>query len=187
MLRRAIQENIVSFPSQVPVLSRRSGPDVQGRAVTLYFVRGWTMSRIGARYGLPDFRVSQILNEWAARAFALGFIQIVDAERFEALAERPSRGILEMPLSQTPVTAIPEISAAPAAARSTAARHALLDAVDTVIDSCSGRDGEFWLHSTAMFRSFSAAVQAIERDLKSSFPDVAAPPALDPNRFRGVA
>jgi len=164
MLRRAIQENIVSFPSQIPVLSRQSRPDVQGRAVTLYFVCGWTMSRIGVRYGLPDFRISQILNEWAVRAFALGFIQIIDAERFEVLAERPSRGASKMPLSEMPVMSLPERSevlTAVAAGPCTAPRHAVLDALDTAIDSCSGRDGEFWFHSTAMLRSFRAAVQAM--------------------------
>jgi len=202
VLRRAVSENVVSFPSQIPVLSKQSRPDVQCRAVMLYFVRGWTMSRIGARYGLPDFRVSQILNEWAVRAFALGFIQVIDSERFEAFAERPSRALLKMPFSEIAATPIPERPSAAfspvAAAQFAAPRHAVLEALDRAIECCGEGRGEFWFHSAAAFRSFRAAVQAIkDREFESlaekvetsliSAPGFAATEAAGLTRRRGVA
>ncbi len=87
-LRRAIEENVVSFPSQVPALSKQVRPDVQWRAVTLYFVQGWTMNDIAARFGLALSRVSLLLYEWSVRAFALGYIQVIDEDRFHNLVER---------------------------------------------------------------------------------------------------
>lgn len=90
MLRRAIQENIVSFPAHVPVLSKTVRPDLQWRVVVLYLVQGWQMSAVGARYGLPAWRISAIIYEWSVRAFASGFIQVIDPVRFAELTGRPT-------------------------------------------------------------------------------------------------
>jgi hypothetical protein len=90
MLRRAIQENIVSFPSQVPVLSKTVRPDLQWRVVVLYLVQGWQMTAVGIRFGLPVWRISAIIYEWSVRAFASGFIQVIDPQRFTELTRRPA-------------------------------------------------------------------------------------------------
>jgi hypothetical protein len=52
VLRRAVQENLVSFPSHVPVFGKQSRPDVQQKIVVPSFVRGWTMDDIARRCGL---------------------------------------------------------------------------------------------------------------------------------------
>jgi len=49
ILRQAVQENLVSFPSQVPAFEKRSRPDLQQKIVVLYFVLGWTMDDIAKR------------------------------------------------------------------------------------------------------------------------------------------
>src|ERR1019366_10724449 len=51
-LRRAIRNNEVSFPSQVPTFPKHDRPDVHGKMAQLYFVFGWSSPKIGARYGL---------------------------------------------------------------------------------------------------------------------------------------
>ncbi len=80
VLRRAVQENLVTFPSQVPALGRRSRHDVQQRIVVLYFVCGWTMDNIARRYGLGRQRMGQILTEWRIRAVKEGYIQEIEPE-----------------------------------------------------------------------------------------------------------
>jgi len=80
VLRQAVQENLVSFPSQVPVFERQSRPDLQQRIVILYFVRGWTMDDIAKRYGLGRQRMGQILTAWRTRAVKEGYIQAVEPE-----------------------------------------------------------------------------------------------------------
>jgi len=164
VLRRAVQENVVSFPSQVPVLSRQSRPDVQCRAVVLYFVHGWTMSEIGAHYGFPDSRIAQILNEWAVRAFALGFIQVIDPERFAALAERPSETLVRMPVRPAApklrVSPCSDVPLVPVPVTEPAPPESVLDALDRAIDSCKSQGGEFWFHLAAALGSFRAAVEA---------------------------
>src|SRR5580658_1326745 len=57
VLRQAVQENLVSFPSQVPVFGRQARPELQPRIVVLYFVRGWTMDDIAKRCGLGRQRI----------------------------------------------------------------------------------------------------------------------------------
>jgi hypothetical protein len=80
VLRRAVQENLVSFPSQVPSLGKRSRADLQQRIVVLYFVSGWTMDDIARRYGLGRQRMGQILTEWRIRAVKEGYIQAIEPE-----------------------------------------------------------------------------------------------------------
>jgi hypothetical protein len=78
VLRQAVQENLVSFPSQVPVFLKQARPDLQQKLVLLYFVGGWTMDRIAERYGLGRQRMGQILTAWRTSAVKEGYIQAID-------------------------------------------------------------------------------------------------------------
>jgi hypothetical protein len=87
LLRNAVRSNQVSFPSQVPIFPKHDRPDLQRKIVQLYFLFGWSCSRIGARYGLLRQRVQQILNTWTLRAVQMGYVQsIPPAQALEALA-----------------------------------------------------------------------------------------------------
>jgi hypothetical protein len=122
MLQQAVRENLVSFPSQVPVFERQSRPDLQPRLVILYFVRGWTMDAIAERYGLGRQRIGQILTAWRIRATKEGYIQEIDSEHQlfkKALlqqagrsAEVPAGGTSALNLS---VAESPRIAALPVA------------------------------------------------------------------------
>lgn len=79
-LRRAVRENLVSFPAQLPIFERHSQPGLQQKIVILYFVRGWTMHDIGERYGLGRQRMGQILTAWRRRAMREGFLQAIAPE-----------------------------------------------------------------------------------------------------------
>ena len=74
-LRRRVRQNRVSFPSQVPIFEKHDRPDVQRKAVQLYFLFGWSCSRIAQRHGLLRQRVQQILSTWKRRAIQTGDIQ----------------------------------------------------------------------------------------------------------------
>jgi hypothetical protein len=74
-LRRRVRQNRVSFPSQVPIFEKHDRPDVQRKAVQLYFLFGWSCSRIAQRLGLLRQRVQQILSTWKRRAIQMGYIQ----------------------------------------------------------------------------------------------------------------
>jgi hypothetical protein len=88
-LRKAVRENRVSFPAQVPVFEKHDRADLQRKLVQLYFAFGWSCSAIGKRYGLLRQRVQQILNAWKRRAVQLGYIQdIPPVEALEALRPR---------------------------------------------------------------------------------------------------
>ena len=50
--------------------------------VLLFFVRGWSTTRMAARYHVPKHRIWKVLHDWAVRAFALGYIQVIDEEKF---------------------------------------------------------------------------------------------------------
>lgn len=78
-LREAIQNDRVSFPSQVPTLARQSQGDMQWRLVQLYFVRNWSFPELGERFGLKRDRVRQILFDWVRRAIVLGYLQEIPA------------------------------------------------------------------------------------------------------------
>jgi hypothetical protein len=82
VLRRAVRQNIVSFPSQIQAFLRRPAADMQCRVVLLFFVRGWTSIQIAARFGVPKHVIRGILNEWSVRALALGYIQVIDPKEF---------------------------------------------------------------------------------------------------------
>lgn len=81
-LRRAVHGNCVSFPSQTPALLKQPAADLQWRMVLLFFVRGWSTTRMAARYHVPKHRIWKVLHDWAVRAFALGYIQVIDEEKF---------------------------------------------------------------------------------------------------------
>lgn len=86
-LRDAIRRNLVSFPAQIPVFMKHAqsalGED-QRRIVQLYFVCGWQLSAICARFGMGKSVVRRLLTEWRIRAVGGGYIQAIDQE---ALAE----------------------------------------------------------------------------------------------------
>jgi hypothetical protein len=82
VLRRAIRGNIVSFPSQIPALSKQPPDGMQWRMVLLFFVRGWNLRNIAARFKVPKHRVAQVLNCWSVRALALGYVEVIDPEAF---------------------------------------------------------------------------------------------------------
>jgi hypothetical protein len=81
MLRRAIRANRISFPSQVPVFPKHDRADLQRKMVQLYFLLGWSCSRIGERYNLRRQRVQQILNAWKQRAVQVGYLQAIPPAR----------------------------------------------------------------------------------------------------------
>ena len=84
VLRRALRQNVVSFPSQVPVFLKDPPADMQWRVVLLFFVCRWNSPKIAARFNVPKHRIWEIVNHWSVRALALGYIQIIDADAFEA-------------------------------------------------------------------------------------------------------
>ena len=79
-LRKAIRANQVVFPSPVPVFACQHRADIQWRLVELYFVHGWSCSRLGQRYRVTDRRIQQLIQRWVHRARALGYLQPIPAE-----------------------------------------------------------------------------------------------------------
>ena len=84
VLRRAVRQNLVSFPSQIPVFLKAPPADTQWRVVLLFFVQGWSSIAIAARFNVPKHRIRHILYDWAVRALDLGYVAIIDAEGFAA-------------------------------------------------------------------------------------------------------
>ncbi len=80
LIRKAIHNKKISFPSQVPVLSHVHRPDIHWRIVLLYFVRGWPTVQIADRYGITRERVIQILRQWTARAQLRGYLVEIPPE-----------------------------------------------------------------------------------------------------------
>jgi hypothetical protein len=76
-LRRAIQENEISFPTPVPIFPKQSRADIQWKVVELYFVHNWSPAGIGERYELTAERVRQVISQWVRRAAVLGYLQEV--------------------------------------------------------------------------------------------------------------
>ena len=83
-LRKAVRNNRVSFPSQIPLFVRNAPGNLQRYAVQLYFVQGWNCAKIAKRYGYSRFYIWQILNEWKRHATFLGYLQVI-----------PSAGVLQ--------------------------------------------------------------------------------------------
>jgi hypothetical protein len=130
VLRQAVQENLVSFPSQVPVFGRQARPEMQPRIVVLYFVRGWTMDDIAKRCSLGRQRIGQILTAWRIRAVKEGYIQAIDpthalfervrSEQTNQFGEMPERAGLDVPRASQEMG--PAVPASEASERSTSAR-----------------------------------------------------------------
>jgi len=74
-LRAAIQNQEISFPSQVPVFVCQSRSEIQWRLVGLYFIRNWSCTDLGQRYGVTMERVRQLISQWVQRAAVLGYLQ----------------------------------------------------------------------------------------------------------------
>jgi len=91
-LRLAIQQNLVSFPSQVPNFTKRPGGDTQERIAKLYFSLGWTVRGICQRYGLSRTMVQKLLADWRMRAVGAGFIQAILPEELAALVNVEDEG-----------------------------------------------------------------------------------------------
>jgi hypothetical protein len=76
-LRKAIQANEASFPSQVPVFVKHAPATLQRHVIQLYFLRNWSCPRIAKRYGATRFYIWQIINEWKRHAVSLGYVQSI--------------------------------------------------------------------------------------------------------------
>jgi hypothetical protein len=83
-LRQAVRRNAVSFPSQIPILLKQPRADMQWRLVLLFFLRGWSSTKIAARFKVPKHIIRESLTSWSMRALALGYIQVIDPEAFAA-------------------------------------------------------------------------------------------------------
>lgn len=87
-IRKAIRSHRVSFPSQIPVFKCLHRPDIHWRIVLLYFVHGWSTTRIATRYGLTRARIMQLLRQWTSRAIVCGYVAHIPPERKLSSAER---------------------------------------------------------------------------------------------------
>jgi hypothetical protein len=81
LLRKAIRNNRVTFPSQVPLFVRTAPADLQRYSIQLYFLRGWSCEKIARRYGYSRFYIWQIVNEWKRHAVSLGYVQAIPPAR----------------------------------------------------------------------------------------------------------
>jgi hypothetical protein len=105
-LRAAIQNNQVSFPSQIPAFERQARSDIQWRLVELYFVQNWTCVALGRRYGVAMEWVRRLISNWVQRAIVLGYLQeiplaapLVDADSRADETSTAER----MPISPAPM------------------------------------------------------------------------------------
>jgi hypothetical protein len=107
VMQQAVRENLVSFPSQVPVFGKQCRPDLQRKIVLLYFVFGWTMDDIAVRYGLGRQRIGQILTAWRIRAVKQGYVQAIDPGQplFQRVRLEETSKSPEGPVRASPVVA----------------------------------------------------------------------------------
>jgi hypothetical protein len=203
VLRRAIQANLVSFPSQIPVFSRQARPEMQWKAVSLYFVLGWSLCDIAARFGVGSHRISKVVDEWATRAIALGYIQIIDPERFETwdgieaeteagaalrVEETKSKGSsLALNRSCLNEVGYESVESGWRKRRSSQPAHiALVAALGVAIRGCESRTGQFFVQAAELLHGLLTAVDANDRpesaqsvlptsDFKKLYPAPSAP------------
>jgi hypothetical protein len=177
-LRRAVRANIVSFPSQIPTLLKQPSADVQWRVVLLFFVRGWSASRIGARFNVPRHRIWKTLNGWSVRALALGYVQVIDPEAFGAcchldveesgtvrsveetadIAARDGRPLFASKDLLPPVVM-------PAGNRPVDAPVTSVDvitALDAAIAHCETWREDFWVRTATLLRELRAVAATLE-------------------------
>jgi DNA-binding winged helix-turn-helix (wHTH) protein len=74
-LRKALRENRVSFPAQVPTFHGQKRADIQWRVAELFFVHQWSCTRLAPRYGLCPGYIRLIISHWVRRAAVLGYVQ----------------------------------------------------------------------------------------------------------------
>ena len=180
-LRRAVRGNIVSFPSQIPSLLKQPAADTQWRIVLLFFVRGWSASRIAARFNVPRHRIWKILNGWSVRALALGHIQVIDPEAFAACchldveygAVHAAEEIESTPVPWRLPEAVP-VAAAQALPEPAGTRPGngsadapvpsaeLIGALDTAIAQCEAWRDEFWVRTARLLRELRTVAAALE-------------------------
>jgi len=110
VLRQAVQQNLVSFPSQIPVFGKQSRPDLQQKIVTLYFVCGWRMDDIAKRYSLGRQRMGQILTAWRIRAVRDGYIQAIETGHplFKRVRLERASEFAQMPVRESSVVETPQ-------------------------------------------------------------------------------
>ena len=185
VLRRAIRENLVSFPSQIPVFSRQALPDMQWKAVLLYFVRGWPLCDIADRFGVKPHRIAKAVDEWATRAIALGYIQVVDAEQFAEWSSVEVDGEDEADAATALTLEQSEQRGLSVEARRLSRRRDIEDcvvnsgewgphrsrqppnaelvtALDLAIRGCEDRTGTFFGHAVTLLRDIRSAIKAGE-------------------------
>jgi hypothetical protein len=113
-LREAIRKNQVSFPSQVPTFPKHDRPDLQRKLVQLYFVLGWSASKIGVRCALKRTRVQQILNTWKRRAVEMGYVQTVPpAETYMLSSEHLPIQVVLSPVLDSSIYQVPQLKPLP--------------------------------------------------------------------------
>ena len=182
VLRRAVRRNIVSFPSQVPVFLKHPTGDMQWRIVLLFFVRGWSASKVAARFSVPIHRIWRILNDWSVRALELGYIQVIDPDAFAMCCRDDAesgtdRDTKELPAEVGPVCkSMPQsypgeaaMAGAPCPSTPEGVRlddgpfdsrgngADLIAALDLAIAHCEEWRGEFWAHTAMLLRNLRTA------------------------------
>ena len=70
VLRSAVRHNRVSFPAQAPVFVKQQAGEVQARIAHLYFICGWTVRDLAARYSMNSEMTRKTLNDWRVRAIS---------------------------------------------------------------------------------------------------------------------
>ncbi len=129
VVRQAVRENLVSFPSQIPVFEKQSRPDLQAKIAVLYFVRGWTLDDIAQRYGLVRQRMGQILTAWRVRAVNEGHIQVIVPEHslFKRVRQH-ARPVAEAPVwANSVVATVPALTPASEASQPSTAVTGLME------------------------------------------------------------
>ncbi len=105
LLRAAIERNRVSFPAQIPRLTRGSQGDLQERIAHLYFVCGWPLRRLRGRYRLSKSKVQSLLNSWRIRAVSSGFVEEIEPEMLTGIVlEREAKKGMEPAAGIEPAT-----------------------------------------------------------------------------------
>ncbi len=186
LLRRTIQKNIVSFPSQIPAFAKQLPAGMQWRMVLLFFVQGWSLNDVAVRFKVPKHRVCRILNTWAARALALGYIDVIDPEAFAECcrvdlasgidrdAEAPRRGerdrdpqgVLEHAQEPGPagsasvVSSMDQLYPQSAQPESRTGRVGTIVALDHAIAHCEEWGNEFWSRAATLLRDLRAVAEA---------------------------
>jgi len=95
-IRLAVRTGRVSFPAQIPVFAKQHRPDVQWRAVALYFVQGWSCGHLARRYGVTAGRIRQMIHKWIERATELGYLQRIPPQTSVAIPVVQNAGALTM-------------------------------------------------------------------------------------------